>query len=104
MARKKPPCPITTHLGRCKEKTMRGSHFCKKHAALVTTELVPCTGEAHSNPYIDHCMMCAPRWGQREVLKAIEGSHGHSYAGDKHNRRCIDCGMPEDLDGEKKST
>lgn len=22
-----------------------------------------CEGEAHSNPYIDNCMVCAPRWG-----------------------------------------
>ena len=22
-----------------------------------------CTGEAHSNPHIDHCPRCAPRWG-----------------------------------------
>lgn len=21
-----------------------------------------CTGEAHSNPYVDHCWMCAPFW------------------------------------------
>ncbi len=25
--------------------------------------LVPCTGEAHSNAYIDHCGVCMPRWG-----------------------------------------
>jgi hypothetical protein len=24
---------------------------------------VPCTGDAHSNPHIDHCMVCLPRWG-----------------------------------------
>lgn len=23
----------------------------------------PCNGEAHSNPHIDHCMVCLPRWG-----------------------------------------
>lgn len=28
-----------------------------------TGRKVPCTGEAHSNPYIDHCMRCAPEWG-----------------------------------------
>ena len=22
-----------------------------------------CTGEAHSNPYIDHCSECMPNWG-----------------------------------------
>ncbi len=27
------------------------------------TGLVPCDGEAHSNPYIDNCLTCAPRWG-----------------------------------------
>jgi hypothetical protein len=25
--------------------------------------LAPCEGEAHSNPHIDHCGACAPRWG-----------------------------------------
>lgn len=29
--------------------------------------LVPCIGEAHGHPYIDNCMMCAPRWGWMEV-------------------------------------
>lgn len=29
-----------------------------------------CTGEAHSNPFIDNCMVCAPRWGF--VGKAIK--------------------------------
>lgn len=22
-----------------------------------------CYGEAHANPYIDHCMVCLPNWG-----------------------------------------
>lgn len=36
-------------------------------ALLVECEsrLVPCTGEAHSNPHIDNCMQCAPFWGRR---------------------------------------
>lgn len=25
--------------------------------------LVECRGEAHSDANIDHCMVCAPRWG-----------------------------------------
>lgn len=29
--------------------------------------LTPCTGEAHTNPYIDHCEQCAPRWGWMET-------------------------------------
>ena len=32
-------------------------------APRVATGLVPCTGEAHSNAFIDNCMICAPRWG-----------------------------------------
>ncbi len=24
---------------------------------------IPCPGEAHSNAFIDHCMLCSPRWG-----------------------------------------
>lgn len=31
--------------------------------------LVPCPGEAHSNPFIDNCGVCMPRWGLVEVLK-----------------------------------
>ena len=27
------------------------------------TPLERCTGEAHSNAFIDNCMVCAPRWG-----------------------------------------
>lgn len=26
-------------------------------------DLKQCDGEAHRNPYIDHCGLCAPRWG-----------------------------------------
>jgi hypothetical protein len=25
--------------------------------------ITKCNGEAHSNANIDHCMVCAPRWG-----------------------------------------
>jgi hypothetical protein len=24
---------------------------------------MPCPGQAHSNPWIDNCLLCAPRWG-----------------------------------------
>ena len=33
-------------------------------APRVETGLRPCTGEAHSNAFIDNCMVCAPRWGE----------------------------------------
>jgi hypothetical protein len=100
MSRRKPGCPIPQLDGeRCKEKTLRGGKFCAKHAKVVTTELVPCTGEAHSNPHIDHCMLCAPRWGTREVLKSIEGSHRHSYKKTKCGGViCAVCGEPQGRD------
>jgi hypothetical protein len=30
--------------------------------------LEPCTGEAHENGHIDHCMRCAPAWGVIAVV------------------------------------
>lgn len=32
-------------------------------ACLDGHHFVPCDGEAHSNPHIDHCSLCAPHWG-----------------------------------------
>lgn len=34
--------------------------------------LVPCTGAAHSNPHIDNCGICAPRWGWVEVPAGVK--------------------------------
>jgi hypothetical protein len=53
---------------RCDKKTKRGSQFCTEHDLTHMVELIKCNGEAHSNPHIDHCMICAPRWGWREVM------------------------------------
>lgn len=30
----------------------------------ITWHFVPCPGEAHSNPHIDNCGLCAPQWGK----------------------------------------
>ena len=32
-------------------------------APRVPTGEIPCPGEAHKNAFIDHCGICAPRWG-----------------------------------------
>ena len=32
----------------------------------------PCTGAAHSNPFIDHCMVCMPGWGTVQYLTPKE--------------------------------
>ena len=35
------------------------------------TGLVPCPGDAHSNPHIDNCMICAPDWGHVMSYKPL---------------------------------
>lgn len=48
----------------CENKIKPGTPFCKEHFATHKLVEVKCTGEAHSNPYIDHCMVCLPFWGR----------------------------------------
>lgn len=63
------------------------------------TTTITCTGEAHSNPYIDNCMVCAPEWGQITVCAeckhrpgqhAGDGCHGAKNEDDMASERC-DC-------------
>jgi hypothetical protein len=35
--------------------------------------LVECDGEAHSNPFIDNCYICAPLWGDVAVPDWVTG-------------------------------
>lgn len=42
--------------------TVDKRHLCAKCAERLGY-LVKCHGKAHSNPYIDNCSICAPRWG-----------------------------------------
>ena len=30
---------------------------------MIKAKMIKCTGEAHTNPYIDNCMVCEPFWG-----------------------------------------
>ena len=34
---------------------------------LAQAETVDCNGAAHSNPFIDNCMVCLPYWGSYPV-------------------------------------
>ena len=43
-------------------KRIEGHWF--RLAPREETGLEPCPGEAHTNPFIDNCMICAPRWGE----------------------------------------
>lgn len=42
-------------------------HRVRVRPARKGYHLVPCPGTAHSNPHIDNCGQCAPRWGWIEV-------------------------------------
>jgi hypothetical protein len=44
----------------------------KLYERKKTGKLVPCPGEAHSNPHIDNCMLCMPRWGEIEERAPID--------------------------------
>ena len=48
---------------RCEAKIKPGTPFCKEHFETHKLIEVKCTGEAHSNPYIDHYGVCMPHWG-----------------------------------------
>jgi len=37
-----------------------------------TGRMIPCPGEAHSNPFIDNCGICMPGWGEVEELAPID--------------------------------
>lgn len=52
---------------RCENKIKPSTSFCKEH--FETHKLIEqkCNGEAHSNPYIDHCGVCMPHWGKYPV-------------------------------------
>lgn len=68
----------------------RAASYFKFHRVYMCEEcakdlgiLIPCTGEAHSNGFIDHCAVCMPRWGwvekipmqiRAEVLKEQPGT------------------------------
>lgn len=44
----------------------------KEYTREKTGRLIPCDGEAHRNPMIDNCGLCAPRWGQVEELAPVD--------------------------------
>jgi hypothetical protein len=51
-------------VSRCPNKVKPGTPFCKEHFETHKLIEVECNGEAHSNPYIDHCGVCMPYWGR----------------------------------------
>lgn len=61
------------------------------------TTTIQCTGEAHSNAYIDNCGVCMPEWGQITVCKACihrpgehaeDGCHASANDSDMASERC----------------
>lgn len=52
---------------RCENKIKPGTPFCAEHFKTHRLVEVKCTGEAHDNPFIDHCGICMPHWGKYPV-------------------------------------
>lgn len=50
------------------ETTCRSREYKRKPSGKT----IPCTGDAHSNPFIDHCLQCAPGWGEIPVLEPVD--------------------------------
>lgn len=51
-----------TMLDQYKETVHITDHRARKDKPKIY-DCTVCTGEAHSNPMIDHCGVCMPRWG-----------------------------------------
>ena len=68
------PNGTRTH-NRCSNKIKPGTPFCKEHFETHKLVEVKCTGEAHSNPFIDNCGVCMPHWAHypRAVPKDYTG-------------------------------
>jgi len=49
----------------------------KSTTKAVRYHAVKCPGEAHSNPNIDNCGLCAPLWG--EIIVPIECLSVHEW-------------------------
>lgn len=64
--------------------------------------LVPCNGEAHSNPYIDNCMVCAPRWGTMMSYKPIPLAACTKGAAVSYNSAELDAFYAAEKAGEVK--
>lgn len=43
-----------------------------KYQRRKTGKTIPCPGEAHSNPFIDNCGVCAPGWETIDELAPID--------------------------------
>lgn len=54
------------------EYLRRAKRWLCEACALARGFLVKCNGEAHSNPFIDNCMVCMPRWGVHEIRNVAD--------------------------------
>lgn len=62
---------------RCEGKIKRGTPFCKEHFETHRLVGVKCNGENH--PYGDHCMICAPFWGEYPVAVPKDQQIGRAH-------------------------
>lgn len=53
----------------CQRRRLPKKQLCKDHDQTHEVVMVDCPGEAHSNPFIDNCMVCMPNWGHYPVAQ-----------------------------------
>jgi len=58
--------------------------------ARRTAIWVKCTGEAHSNPFIDHCGVCMPHWGEFPTCPYCKSSRIKEWPSGRG--KCKQCG------------
>lgn len=50
---------------------------------------IKCIGEAHGNPFIDHCMVCLPYWGSYPTCPYCGKACRKNASG--HKTKCHGC-------------
>jgi hypothetical protein len=80
---------MTKQSGLNEEKEISNNILSVKQFVTLTVEWIECIGEAHSNPYIDNCMICLPYWGNypvcpicRTKVKTTKRKHYTYYCSD----------------------
>jgi hypothetical protein len=69
----------------------------------VEMRTVPCDGQAHRNPHIDHCMVClGGQWGELQVPAAFPDLQTYRQGGDVMIGLISDAAVA--ADGERDAT
>ena len=60
-------------------------------AKILYVTWIVCTGEAHKNPFIDHCEQCIPFWASYPTCPECKGRVKYSVTNGKEDRTKLWC-------------